>query len=88
VIAAFFASGHAVDVVLAVMVLEFAWLTWRAGRGQRRARMVALVFAMAPGALLALALRCALIGVAWPAIALLLAASFPFHLADLRRRRV
>jgi hypothetical protein len=86
VITTFFASGHAIDVILAVMVLEFAWLAWRAGEGKRRARMAALIFALAPGALLALALRCALIGVAWPAIALLLAASFPFHIADLRRR--
>ncbi len=87
-IARFFASGHAIDVILAVMALEFAWLAWRAGQGKRQARLVTLVFALAPGALLALALRCALTGVGWPAIALLLAASFPFHLADLRRRRI
>jgi hypothetical protein len=88
VIAAFFASGHAIDVILAVMCLEFVWLAWRAGQGCRRTRIVTLIFALAPGAFLALALRCALTGVAWPAIALLLAASFPFHIADLRRRRI
>jgi hypothetical protein len=86
VIATFFASGHVMDVVLAVMILEFVWLAWRAGRGRRRARIVMLVFALAPGALLALALRGALTGAGWPVIALLLAASFPFHIADLRRR--
>jgi hypothetical protein len=76
------------DVVLAVMFLELVWLNWRAGQGQRGARLVTLVIALAPGALLALAVRCALTGVAWPAIALLLAAAFPFHIADLRRRRI
>jgi len=88
VITAFFASGHAIDVILAVMCLEFVWLASRAGRGFRRARMVTLIFALAPGAFLALALRCALTGVAWPAIALLLVGSFPCHIADLRRRRI
>jgi hypothetical protein len=34
-----------------------------------------------------LALRAALTGLAWPWIALALAASFPAHLADLARRR-
>ncbi len=84
--ASLFASGHAIDLILAVMLLEFAWLSWRAKPGRRPKRMVRLLFALAPGALIALALRCALTGMAWPAIALLLAASFPFHIADLRRR--
>jgi hypothetical protein len=39
-----------------------------------------------PGALMLLALRAALLGLCWPWIALALAASFPAHLADLRRR--
>ena len=41
---------------------------------------------LVPGALMMVALRGALTGAAWPWIALPLAASFPFHLADLRRR--
>ncbi|MET3827605.1 MULTISPECIES: hypothetical protein [Sphingomonas] len=40
-----------------------------------------------PGAMMLLALRAALTGLAWPWIALALAASFPAHLADLARRR-
>ena len=40
-----------------------------------------------PGALMLLALRAALTGMAWPWIALALMASFPAHLADLVRRR-
>lgn len=76
-----FAQGHAVDIVLAVMAAEFAWLVtrggWRAGDAALR---------LAPGALMMLALRAALTGAAWPLVALPLALSFPVHLADLRRR--
>lgn len=77
----FFASGLAVDIVLAILLLEYAWLTL--GR-----RMTALDAALAllPGALMMLALRAALTGAPWMWIALPLAASFPVHLADLARR--
>ncbi len=78
---ALFSSGHAVDVVLAVMLLEAIILTAR-----RRGSMVPVVLAMLPGALILLAVRAALTGAAWQWVALALAASFPAHLADLRRR--
>ncbi|HEU0045663.1 hypothetical protein [Sphingomonas sp.] len=74
-----FASGHAVDVVLAVLALELVWLV-RRGWAPRHA-----VLRLAPGALMLLALRAALTGAEWPWIALPLALSFPVHLADLRR---
>lgn len=76
-----FARGHAADVVLAVMVAEFAWLVTRGGWGAGAAALRLL-----PGALMILALRAALVGASWPWIALAVAASFPVHLADLRRR--
>lgn len=76
----FFASGHAIDVVLAVMLVEAIVL---ANRG-RSASTVALAFL--PGALILLAVRAALTGAGWQWVALALAASFPAHLADLRRR--
>lgn len=77
-----FASGHAADLVLAVIALEWAWLaTW----GGWRARDAAL--RLGPGALMLMALRAALIGLDWPWIALPLALSFPLHLADLARGR-
>ena len=44
------------------------------------------LFRLLPGALMVLALRAALIGADWVWIALPLALSFPFHLADLSRR--
>jgi hypothetical protein len=79
--AAFFASGHAADVVLAVLGLE-ALLLLRAGRAPSE-----VVLLLLPAALMMGGLRAALVGAPWPWIALPLAASFPVHLADLRRRR-
>ncbi len=84
--AGFFASGHAVDLVLLVIVVEFAILNLR-GVG-RRGDVMDRVLALAPGVCMLLALRAALTGAAWPWIAGPLAVSFPFHLADLARRRL
>lgn len=78
-----FASGHAVDIVLAVMLIECIVL---ARRG--RAKLTTIVLAILPGALILLALRVALTGGDWWLIALFLAAAFPVQIADLRRRRL
>lgn len=75
-----FASGHAVDIVLAVLTVELAWLT------RRGWNPIDAALRLAPGALMLLALRGALTGLDWPWIALPLALSFPAHLADLARR--
>ena len=85
-IAAFFASGHAVDLVLAVLAAEFAWLTLRPGA--RRGRGLDRLLALLPGACLLLALRAALTGAPWPWVAAGVTASLPFHLADVARRRL
>ncbi len=77
---ALFASGHAVDIVLAVLVAEALVLL------ARRRDAAGVVLALLPGGLILLALRAALIGAAWPWIALPLAASLPVHLLDVRRR--
>jgi hypothetical protein len=77
-----FDSGHAVDVVLTVIAIEFAWLVARG----RDAVTVALT--LVPGALMLLALRAAIAGLDWYWIALPLTASLPVHLADLRRRKL
>jgi len=79
---ALFASGSAVDIVLAVMVCEALWLVWRG------AVPLSVMLMLLPGALMLLALRVALTGGEWPWIALWLAASLPVHLADVRRRRL
>lgn len=77
---ALFASGHAVDIVLVIMVIEMAVLA------TARQSPMAILLAFAPGMLILLALRAALVGAEWPWIAAALAASFPVHLLDLRRR--
>lgn len=77
-----FASGHAVDVVLAFMLLEGIWLV-------ARGRALLTVFLMLmPGALMLVALRAALTGLPWYWIAVPLTVSLPLHLADLRHRRL
>lgn len=78
----FFASGHAVDLVLLVIAAELAWLVGKAGWRLRDALACLL-----PGALMLVALRAALIGLDWRWIALPLALSFPVHLADLMQRQ-
>ncbi|PZO50758.1 MAG: hypothetical protein DCF16_12520 [Alphaproteobacteria bacterium] len=82
----FVLSGRAVDVVLLVIAFEFVVLVSLA-REQRTRAAVTWFFALMPGVMLLLALRAALVGAGWPWVALLIAASFPFHLIDLMRRR-
>lgn len=77
-----FASGRAVDIVLLVIAIEALWLILRA-----RWTIAATLLRLGPGALMLVALRFALMGMAWPWIAAALLASFPLHLADLRRDR-
>ncbi len=76
---ALFASGHAVDLVLAVLLLEAIVLIVR-GRAT-------MLIALLPGVFILLGLRAALTQAGWPWVAAALAASFPAHLADLYRRR-
>lgn len=73
-----FARGHAADVVLAVMVLEWIGLVAWAGWDKRLT-----LFRLLPGALMILALRGALTGADWQWIALPLLLSFPVHIIDL-----
>ena len=82
----FFASGHAVDLVLLVVAAEFAYLNLRRGRG--RAGWTDRALALAPGVCLLLAVRTALTGGPWPLVAAALALSFPFHVADVVRRKL
>ncbi|MEH6789301.1 hypothetical protein [Parasphingorhabdus sp.] len=77
----FFASGHAVDVVLAVLALETLWLKFRGvGWHDIMSTLLAAVLMM-------IALRAALTGQVWPMVAIPLALSFPAHIYDLRRRK-
>ncbi len=76
-----FASGRAIDLVLLVLAIEAALIAWFAG-----ARRWSLLVGLVPGAFLLLALRAALAQAPWQLVALLVAASLPAHLLDLRRR--
>lgn len=69
-------------MILAIMAAEFVWLTHR-----EKWRWSAAALLLVPGALMLLALRGALTGLGWGWIAVLLALSFPVHLADIARRR-
>ena len=80
-IEAFFSSGHAADLVLAVLAAEALWL-WRA-KGWSWARIAGLV---GPAVFIVLALRAALVGAGWEWVAVCLALSLPLHLMDLRGR--
>jgi hypothetical protein len=77
---AFFTSGHAVDVVLAVLAVEAIILR------TRRWPWTAIFGALMPAVLMMLALRAALIGMAWPWVAVPLTLAFPVHLYDVRMR--
>ena len=77
-----FAQGHAVDVVLVFMGLEFVWLIAR-GRNP-----VTVALTILPGACMMIALRAALTGAGWQLVALALTVSLPAHLADLRHRKL
>lgn len=79
--AALFASGHAADLVLIVMAIEAIVLT-----RLTRLRAGTVAAAALPGALIVVALRAALVGAAWPSIALPLLLSWPAHLWDIRLR--
>ncbi len=82
VASAFFSSGHAIDLVVAVLILEaIAFIAFR-----RAHSPVNMMSAAAPGICLLFALRASLTGANWTWVALWLALSFPAHLADLWRR--
>jgi len=78
-----FASGRAIDIVLAVFVLEGLWLMLSGRMG-----MAAVLAALLPGAAMVLALRITVAGGDWLWVALLLTAALPLHLLDLANRGV
>ncbi len=82
-----FTSGRAADVILLFMVAEYVFLIWRRRSLDRSGAMLGPLLALAPGACLVLAARAAMTGAGWIWIGLWLAASLPFHLVDLARRR-
>jgi hypothetical protein len=82
----FFTHGHAVDLVIAIIVVEFTALSFISTKSQ--GHMIDRVLAFTPGVCLLLSLRAALTGASWVWTAAFLTASFPVHVGDLVRRRL
>lgn len=81
-----FSSGRIVDIIIALMIVEWvALVAYRAQTG-KGIPPLALSINLLAGVLLMLALRGALVGADWKWIALCLAAALPAHITDLARR--
>ena len=81
---ALFASGRIIDAVLLLVAVEASILAWI---GRRRGLPLASLLAnLASGAALMLALRAALVGAGWIAVAGWMLAGLIAHLADLSLR--
>lgn len=86
--AALFASGRAIDLILAGIVLEALLLFAARQAGWLRSlHTVDWLPGLASGALIMLALRAAIAGAPWPLLSLLLLSSGGVHLLDLALRR-
>lgn len=84
--AALFENGRIVDLILALMIVEgvvFCGVTLVSGK---RLPVVGLLFNLAAGACLLLALRAVLTGAGWMVAAAWLAAALAAHLGDLFQR--
>jgi hypothetical protein len=81
-------TGLGVDIALGFIALEFAYLFLRCPQDRRRHKALELFLALGAGVCLMLALRCALTGAPPIWIAVWLAASLPFHLADSIKRKL
>jgi hypothetical protein len=84
--AEFFANGHVIDAILALMVLQFALLCFLRIVIAKASPPLGFLPTMLAGAGLLLALRAALTGAAWPMIAAWLLAGLAAHLFDLYLR--
>ncbi len=82
----FFASGRAVDFVLAIMAVEAGLLAWHRRRSGRGVPVAELLAFLAAGTCLLLALRAALVGASWVWAAAALAGAGVAHAVDLGLR--
>jgi hypothetical protein len=83
--ASIFQSEAIADIVIAVMAIEALVLIALRSRFRNLQIADAIAF-LAAGFFLALALRAAMTGAAWPWLAACLAAAFLAHVADMWRR--
>lgn len=86
-LAALFASGRAVDLILALVVVEAVAIAILHRTTRRGIAPVDLLPNLLAGVGLLLALRAALVDARWPWIALCLTGALVAHVIDLARRR-
>lgn len=86
VMGALFESGHVVDVIIGLVVVEGLFLAFLYRRWHRGIPLGDLWPNLLAGAGLLMALRAALAGSAWQAIAPWLIVALAAHLVDLRQR--
>ncbi len=84
--AEFFATGHVVVGILALMLLELVVLMILGSKSHRRIPLVHLLVALGAGAALLLALRAALLGSPWQYVAVWLLVALCVHVLDVRLR--
>jgi hypothetical protein len=82
----YFSSGRAVDVILALVLLEAVALALGHRLRGRGVALLDLLGQTLAGVMLLLALRCALTGADYRWTGVFLTASLPAHLFDLARR--
>jgi len=80
------ASGRVVDLIFVVMAFEATLLMLRRASTGRGIEAQALLYGLAPGACLLLALRAALTGASWGPISACLIAAGVLHVCDLAYR--
>jgi len=80
------ASGHLIDIALAVIALEIVFLVARARRVPQGLKPLDVMGQILAGAFLMLAVRSAVTGADYRLTLAFLTASFPAHLFDLARR--
>ena len=81
-----FATGHAVDCILALMLIESIFLILVGRKARRAIPAVQVLVGIGAGAALLLALRAALQRSPWQWVSLWLMAALVAHLLDLRYR--
>lgn len=85
--AALFASGRIVDLILLIVAAEvLAAVVWHRRTHRRGLAPIEMISLVLPGVCLLAALRGALVGAWWGWIALGLLAAFVAHLQDIYRR--
>jgi hypothetical protein len=81
-----FSNGRIIDGILVLVVVEIVVMILIHKKTGKGLRPLDLILSLLAGIALLLAVRAALIGLAWPAVALLLFLALIAHLVDLARR--